>query len=87
MASIGQTKKLIAGVGRQLGGMARKINNSEQDFAQAVKSAEEILDGSSTSVVDNVVGKMKTAVAAAQTAQEKINAAAAACTSYAEETL
>ena len=87
MTSIGQTKKLIAGVAQQLGGMAKKIGSSEEKFATVVKSTEEILDGSSTSVVDNVVGKMKHAVTAAQTARDKVNAAAAACTTYATETL
>ena len=50
MASIGETKKLVAGVAKQMGQLGGRLDKAKGNFENAKKHADKVLAGSATSI-------------------------------------
>ena len=61
MASIGETKKLVAGVAKQMGQLGARLDKAKGNFENAKKHADKVLAGSATSIEAEVSGKMQKA--------------------------
>lgn len=87
MASIGETKKLVAGVAKQMGQLGGRLDKAKGNFENAKKHADKVLAGSATSIEAEVSGKMQKAAQAAAKAKTAVEKAVAACDTYASSTL
>lgn len=87
MTSIGQTKKLVAGVAKNMEGLSKALETSRGAFESAATRTAKILDGSMTSVEQDVVGAMKRAASQSEVAQRAVKKAIEACSAYTSRTL
>lgn len=87
MTSIGETKKLVTAVAKEMGQLGTRLEQAKGRFDNAKKHADRVLAGSATSVEAEVSGKMQKAMQSAEKAKTAVQKAVAACDTYTSSTL